>query len=374
MVGWPSDYADPGRSGRAIRPKDRGHLPDSTGDPARFNSWSAAPGLEGKSGHSGLAAALSDHATETKGFLSGKARSDRSAMYRSIGIGVGVAAVLGIALRPVLVKLVYVDLPDPITLLALQMGFILPLFVGIAVWDATYGNNSSVRRRDLLLACLTGLICYHTATVLIFFSLQYISAGIAPLFGFLYPTIVTVLSKIFLGKPILFRHVAALVISYGGVAMVLSVAFDAPNNYMLIGAALVISAAMLHAVYLVSGSQLVMRVGAVRFTCCVMITACVAALVQFAVLRPLPVLILPTHVYVLAAIMALASTALPMLLIGEALRRIGANHYAIIGALGPVSTIVIGYIVLGETMTVFQIVGAALVVGGVLLTTYKSDI
>jgi drug/metabolite transporter (DMT)-like permease len=55
----------------------------------------------------------------------------------------------------------------------------------------------------------------------------------------------------------------------------------------------------------------------------------------------------------------------------EALKRIGANQVAMIGALGPVSTIALGWVGLDEAMTALQLVGAVLVLAGVLLVSVK---
>ena len=64
--------------------------------------------------------------------------------------------------------------------------------------------------------------------------------------------------------------------------------------------------------------------------------------------------------------MALLSTVLPTFLLAEALRRIGAKMTSIIGSVGPVSTLVLGAVVLGETITAMQLLGTALVITGVL--------
>jgi drug/metabolite transporter (DMT)-like permease len=70
---------------------------------------------------------------------------------------------------------------------------------------------------------------------------------------------------------------------------------------------------------------------------------------------------------------ATVSTVAPAFMISEALRRIGANHVALIGGLGPVSAIVFGYIGLDETLTVVQLCGAALVLTGVLAVSLKPE-
>jgi drug/metabolite transporter (DMT)-like permease len=70
--------------------------------------------------------------------------------------------------------------------------------------------------------------------------------------------------------------------------------------------------------------------------------------------------------------MALVSTVLPVFMTSEALRRIGANQVALYGALGPVTTIFFGWMGLDEIMTPVQLAGALLVLGGVLLVTFKA--
>ena len=129
--------------------------------------------------------------------------------------------------------------------------------------------------------------------------------------------------------------------------------------------------ALCYAVYLVSSSQVVARIGSMRFTAYATSVASLLCILQFLLLRPLSALELPPQVYGLAIAMAVGCTVLPVFVTSEALRRIGANQVAIIGAVGPVTTIFLGWLGLEESMTVLQIIGAALVLAGVSLVTIK---
>jgi drug/metabolite transporter (DMT)-like permease len=72
--------------------------------------------------------------------------------------------------------------------------------------------------------------------------------------------------------------------------------------------------------------------------------------------------------------MAVFSTVLPTWLIAESIRRMGANAASLVGSLGPVFTIGLGAMILGEPVFAVQLIGAALVLAGVLLVTVrKSD-
>lgn len=65
--------------------------------------------------------------------------------------------------------------------------------------------------------------------------------------------------------------------------------------------------------------------------------------------------------------MALFSTVLPVFMLSASIRLIGAGHTALIGSIGPVSTILLAWLFLGEAVSVRQILGAALVLAGVLV-------
>jgi drug/metabolite transporter (DMT)-like permease len=74
-------------------------------------------------------------------------------------------------------------------------------------------------------------------------------------------------------------------------------------------------------------------------------------------------------VYLLALAIALISTVLPTFMISEGIKRVGAGKAAIIGSIGPVATIVLGYFILHEPITLHEILGTGLVLTGVLLVS-----
>jgi len=69
--------------------------------------------------------------------------------------------------------------------------------------------------------------------------------------------------------------------------------------------------------------------------------------------------------------MAVFSTVLPAFLLAAAMRRIGSMHTSMIGSIGPVSTIFLAYVFLGERMSAEQITGSILVLAGVLMISLK---
>lgn len=60
------------------------------------------------------------------------------------------------------------------------------------------------------------------------------------------------------------------------------------------------------------------------------------------------------------------STVLPLLLMAEGVRRVGASRAALISTLGPPATAIMAYYLTGEMLTLNQLAGIGLVIVGVL--------
>ena len=295
--------------------------------------------------------------------------------YRFWGIAFALAGTVSFAFRPVLIKLAYAETAaaHPVsatTLLFLRMTLSLPFFLAMAWW---FRSGGPIARRDWLGIVALGFLGYYLASLLDFIGLQHVSAGVGRLIMFLYPTLVVILSAVFLKKNPAAKELAALAITYTGIALVLaSQISSAPENRAFVfGALLIFASAMCYAIYLVTGSQLVKRVGSVRFTAYTMIVSTAPAIVQFFVIETPAALELPAKLWWIAIALATVCTVLPVFLVAEALKRIGANHFALIGALGPVTTVLADFLLLDGALTVTQLLGGGLVISGVLLVSLK---
>ncbi len=301
----------------------------------------------------------------------GTGNSDSRNTY--LGVACVLFGAIGFSAKPTLVKLGYQYEVDVMTLLALRMLFSLPFFAAMVLWSRSGGAAARLARNDWLAILGLGFIGYYLSSLLDFTGLQYISAGLGRLILFLYPTLVLLLSALVLKKPIRARHAASLAVSYGGIVLVFLdyVSLGQDIGTIALGAMLVFASAFTYAVYLVIGSRVVLRMGSMRFTAFASIAASFFVLLHFAMTHDLAVLRVPHQVYWVSLIMAVFSTVLPMWLVAEGLKRIGANHAALIACIGPVSTMVLSYLVLGEPITVVQVAGAALVLVGVGLVSIR---
>ncbi|MSQ55819.1 MAG: DMT family transporter [Betaproteobacteria bacterium] len=292
---------------------------------------------------------------------------------RAWGIALALAGVLGFSMRPILIKLCYAAAPvSPTTLIFLRMLLSLPVFAATAWWLRR--QEPALTGRDWAAIVALGVLGYYAASFLDFVGLQWIGAGVGRLIQFLYPTMVLLLSAMFLGKHPSRRELAALVITYAGVALVVSGhgGAESDSHLFLAGAALVLVSGIFYAVYLVAGSRIVQRIGSMRFTAYTMCVSTAPVVLQFLLLEPLSALELPAPVWWYAGVMAVFGTALPVFFAAEALKRIGANQFALIGAAGPVSVALTSSLGLDEPLSLPQIVGGVLVICGVLLVSLQS--
>jgi drug/metabolite transporter (DMT)-like permease len=247
----------------------------------------------------------------------------------------------------------------------------LPFFLAIAWW--LRNTEPRLMRRDWAGIAGLGFLGYYGASFLDFIGLQWVGAGAGRLILYLFPTLVVVLSFLFLRKSPGPRELVALVLSYAGIALVVSnqVGATPEGKFFAFGVLLIFASALCYAVYLVAGSQMVKRVGSMRFTAYSTVVATVPAVIQFLFIESAESLQLPGAVWGYAIVLATVSTVLPLFLQAEALNRIGANHFALIGAVGPVSVAVTSALGLDEPFTAVQAVGGALVIFGVLLVSLK---
>lgn len=289
----------------------------------------------------------------------------------AIGMSFAVLAAIGFSAKAILVKLAYIDSVDPVTLLALRMAFSIPFFLAVAVWGQFSQRGAALHRRDWLAVFGLGLIGYYLSSLLDFSGLQYISAGLERLILFLYPTMVIVLSSLLIRKPIGRTTLMALVLSYAGIALVAVQDVSPDQDGLALGVGLVFASTLTYSIYLIGAGRVIARIGSLRFTAYAMIVACVAVLIQFVLTHPMAALRQTDRVYALSFAMAIFSTVLPVFLLSAGIRMIGSGHASMMGTIGPVSTIFLAYVFLGEAISASQIAGSLLVLAGVLMIGLK---
>ena len=274
--------------------------------------------------------------------------------------------------KAVLVKLLYREGLDVQSVIALRMFFSFPFYAGMAVFLHQRSANVRLSRREWLAVSALGILSYYISSMLDFEGLQYVTASVERLILFTYPTMVLLLSSLFFHKKISATQVLALVLTYAGVVLAFAaeLRLGAQRNIWL-GGLLVFGCAATYSFYIVFTGELVHKIGSAKFTCYAVMAATVPALFQSAVHNGLDIFAYPWPVYRLSVWLAVVATVIPTFLIVEGIRLVGANNSAVIGFVGPVATIFLGYWLLGEPVTSVQLLGTTVVLAGVFLLSWK---
>ncbi|MBI3771536.1 MAG: DMT family transporter [Gammaproteobacteria bacterium] len=290
------------------------------------------------------------------------------------GLMLVIIAAFSYSAKAILIKLAYGYGAQitPLMLMTLRMVLSLPFFL-VAIVLLERNQQTPLTRQDMIHLLGLGVIGFYLAAYLDFVGLSYISASLERLILMLYPTLVVLLSAIFLQRPIRTPEVVALVLSYGGIVIVFAKELILAGPDVILGAAFIFGSTTAFSIYLIGSGEMVKRLGSTRFTAYAMTIASIATLLHFGLRYDPVILHLPAPVYGLALIMAVFSTVIPAFFMNAGIERIGAGPAAIISAVGPVITIFLAYLVLDEQLTFVQFLGATLVIAGALIVSRAKD-
>ncbi len=267
--------------------------------------------------------------------------------------------------KAIIVKLAYRYGVDAVTLIMYRMLFALPIFAVMAWWASR--GKAALTRKDWLGVLWLGFTGYYLASFLDFAGLAYISASLERLILYLNPTLVLLLGLVLYRRRITTPQIMGMAISYSGVVLVFGHEITLLGPEAAWGALLVFLSAVSYALYLVYSGEMVKRLGALRLVGLATTVACLCCILQFLLLRPLSAAAVAPEVIWLSVLNATLCTAAPVLMVMMAIERIGASMAAQTGMVGPMSTILMGVLILGEPFTAWVAAGTVLVIAGIFV-------
>lgn len=290
-----------------------------------------------------------------------------------IGVIICLLGAICFSTKAIFVKLAYRDTAvDAVSLLALRMIFSLPFFLVSAGVYSSKENNVKFTNKQWMYVALIGCLGYYISSLLDFMGLQFVTASIERLILFIYPTLVLLMNSVLFKQKIKPIQWLAVILTYAGLLLAFFSEVDidsSQNENFLWGSFLIFVCAFTYAAYIVGSGKLIPMVGAIKFNSYAMSFACVGVLLHFLVTSEQSLIELPAKVYTYSFLMAILSTVIPSYLVTLGIKRIGSDTAAIVGSVGPVSTILLAYFFLNESIFAMQIVGTAMILFGVLLVS-----
>ncbi len=254
----------------------------------------------------------------------------------------------------------------------LRMVFALPFFLALAWWGGRRKADgiapAALTARDWSGVVGLGTTGYYLASFLDFAGLQYVTASLERLILYVNPTLVLLLGWALVGRRIGRHQALGMAISYGGVLLVFGHELHLQGVDAALGAALIFLSAVSYALYLFYSGEFVQRLGSLRLVGLATSVACVLCIGQFAVLRPMATAwaVAPQVIW-LSLLNATLCTVVPVLMVMMAIERIGSGLAAQAGMMGPMSTLIMGVVILGEPFTGWLVLGTVLVLVGVFV-------
>ena len=283
------------------------------------------------------------------------------------GVLLGILGIVLFSSKAVMVKLGYRYKIDAISLLLLRMLFSFPFYVVTAIIYTKREKEISNTKKDYLWLIFIGIVGYYLASLFDFIGLQYIKASLERVILFMYPTVVLLLNKIFLKKPITKYQKLAILITYVGIFITFGSELSIAGDNVLFGAFMIVLSAITYASYLVGSGWLIPRFGVMRFTAYAMLVSCICVFIHYGITNKMDLLNYPWQVYTLGFCIAFFATVIPSFLVSQSIKMISSSNFAVVAGLGPISTIILAVIFLGESLTWLQVLGTVIVISGILI-------
>jgi drug/metabolite transporter (DMT)-like permease len=251
------------------------------------------------------------------------------------------------------------------TLLAVRFVLAALLFWALVAAGRAVREVRALGKRDVGVALALGACGYSLQAGCYFAALERIDASLLSLLLYTFPAIVAA-AAVALGRERLNpRRLAALALALGGLLLVLAGAGAGALDPL--GAALGVGAAVVYSTYILVSDGIVTRVRPRVLSALVCTGAAVSLTAGSALLGQLELGAPTAAGWGWLACLAVISTVASISLFFAGLRRVGPTTASILATVEPLVTVVLAFLVFGETLGAVQVVGGCLVLAAVLV-------
>ncbi|WP_346938351.1 DMT family transporter [uncultured Clostridium sp.] len=265
-------------------------------------------------------------------------------------------ASIAFGIMPILAKLAYKGGANAINTLALRF-----TFASIILFFYIKNKKLSLRlnKDQIKLILFMGVIGYSMTSILLFIAYNYIDVGIAGMILHTYPLMVMVLSIIIYKEKFKLKKFLYLMVTTIGVFIMLDVKVGSINT---IGVVLVLLSALCYAIYVLGASN--DKVKNINSYVMTFYISVISAIVGSATGIATNSFNNPINFYGIISILLIAfiSTVVALMAFLKGVKLIGPTNSAIFSALEPIVSLVLGVIVLGESISFKIIIGSTIII------------
>lgn len=285
---------------------------------------------------------------------------------RGLGFLCGMLAAMFYGTNPLGSLPLYADGLNTVSVLFFRYGIAVGIFAVVMV---VMRYPFRVKAGHLIRLAMLGAIFSMSSTCL-YLSFLYMEAGVASTILFSYPIMVAVLMVVFFHERASWMTALSIVLATTGIALLYQ--GDGQVKLSSTGLALVVISSLLYAIYIIAVQRWNQPYSSVTFTFWIVFFGLLTVLL-FSFFAREPVMMLHgARQWACGVQLALLPTVLSLFLMNISIERIGSTPSAILGALEPVTAVVIGVMVFGESFTSRLAIGIALILSGVIIIIAKS--
>ena len=218
--------------------------------------------------------------------------------------------------------------------------------------------------RLLLLA-----VFYIVSSVFLMWGYDYMSSGVATTIHFMYPVITTVIMMVFFKEKKSFWRILAVVMAIVGVGFLSHTGTG--TSLSVVGVLIVLMSSIGYALYLVAiGQMKKLKVKGMKLTFYVFLLSTIilwAGMLITGNVQPIE----NGNMLVNLLLLALIPTVVSNLTLVEAIKNIGSTLTSVLGAMEPVTAVLLGILVFSEPFTLSIAIGIVLIVSAVSIIIVK---
>ena len=240
----------------------------------------------------------------------------------------------------------------------------------LAIFMLIKKDSFYLKFKEIILLALLGLL-FGISAISLFNSFLYMDAGLASTVLFIYPIFVAIIMALFFKEKNSIITILSIIFAFLGVVLLYESDGANVSNF---GIFLVIVSSLCYAIYIVIINQY-LKISALKVTFYSMLFCTITILIHSFFDSSLNIMPLVNfNMWFYTIFLALVPTIISLLFLIKAIQIVGSTSASILGALEPLTAVLIGVYVFNEKITFWLVIGIVFILFGVLLIVLKDYI
>ncbi len=282
-----------------------------------------------------------------------------------IGTLCAIGAAVAYGTNPLGALNLYAEGMNTPSVLFYRFGLAWCIIAAVMVFKALRRKESfRISWREFLTLTALGLL-FIGSSLTLYLSFHYMPAGVASTILFTYPVMTAAIMLLFFGQRPNWATVTAILLSLAGVLLLYW--GDPQGTLSLVGVVLVLASALTYALYIIVVDKSPLHMSSFKINFYVLFY-CAAGMALFALISGQPLMLPPTpRAWLWVSWLALVPAIMALVMMVYAAKYIGSTPTAILGALEPLTAVLIGVFVFSEPFGLRLLFGIVLILAAVAL-------